>query len=108
MSINVKPENEAYLNRLVAEGRYASLDEAADAAIASLRVDDGDMSWAKPYVDKALASLEQGAGIAAPEAFNQVRARCHARAGVQQAGNDTEQQDMSRGGISLRADRNDA
>lgn len=79
MSIIVKPENEAYLVRLVAEGRYASIEDAANAAIVALRIDEGDLSWAKPYVESGLASLDRGEGVATDEAFDQLRAHMASR-----------------------------
>lgn len=73
MSISVKPEDEAYLKRLVAEGAYASVEEAAAAAIAALRTRDDDLSWAKPFIEPALASLDRGEGSSHEEAFGRVR-----------------------------------
>lgn len=74
MSATVKPENEAFLRQLVAEGRYPSVDAALNAAIDALRKEEADLSWAKPYLEKGLASLDAGQGIPLDDAFGAVRA----------------------------------
>ena len=78
MPVSVKSENEAYLNRLVAEGIYSSVEEAADAAIDALRLQDDDMLWAKPYIEEGIAQLDRGEGIPAEEVFARIRKRFEA------------------------------
>jgi antitoxin ParD1/3/4 len=65
MMITLNPDQEAWLKKRVANGDFASVEEAAGQLIAEriaeLATDEGDdMAWAKPYVDEGLAALERG------------------------------------------------
>ena len=57
MKIDLKPNQEAYLRRLVSSGAFATLEEALDALIPSGEQSD---DWMKPYVAEALAELNAG------------------------------------------------
>ena len=65
MTIHLKADHEQWLSQQVAEGRFASVDEAVAQAIEALRLDDGDMDdeWVRPLLAEAEASLARGEGI---------------------------------------------
>ena len=72
MTITLNPEQEAWLETLVASGDYASVEAAArqllDEQIAERALDEGDdLAWAKPYVDEALAEVARGEEITLEE-----------------------------------------
>ena len=65
MNITLTPEQIAQLQALVTRGEYASIEDAArqllDERLAERSVEENeDLSWAKPYVDEALAAVARG------------------------------------------------
>lgn len=61
MNIPLTAEEIAWLEGKVAGGQFASLEEAAAAAIRdSMSSELADFSWAKPLVDEARASVGRG------------------------------------------------
>ncbi|MGO9545573.1 MAG: hypothetical protein ACLPPF_12380 [Rhodomicrobium sp.] len=65
MIITLKPDQEAWLNARVANGEYASVEEAVcqliDERIAECVAGEfDDLAWAKPLVDEALADVALG------------------------------------------------
>lgn len=65
MTVNLTPQQIAWLEQLKAERGFATIDEAAQAIVAEAMLhaeplDLDDLSWAKPLVDEALADLEAG------------------------------------------------
>ena len=63
MNIPLKRAHQQWLDAQVAAGRFGSLEEAIEAAVARLQAEDAvDDHWAKPLVAEALASLERGEG----------------------------------------------
>ncbi len=85
MTITLSKSSEAWLEQEVAAGRYASVDEAVEAALLHWRldtaeVDDDDLVALKPSLDEALAQLDRGEGRPASEVFAKLRARA-AKAG---------------------------
>lgn len=65
MNIRLKPDTEAWLKSQVEEGHYNSIEEAVEVLVAEERLnqealDKADLSWAKPYIEEALADLEAG------------------------------------------------
>lgn len=65
MTVNLTPQQIAWLEQIKAERGFASIDEAAQAIVADAMLhaeplDLDDLSWAKPLVDEALADLEAG------------------------------------------------
>jgi antitoxin ParD1/3/4 len=65
MVITLTPSQEAWLEAHVARGAFASVEEAArqliDERIAERSFEEsGDLAWAKPYVDEALADVARG------------------------------------------------
>ena len=65
MTIHLKADHEQWLSQQVAEGRFASVDEAVALAIEALRLDaeDEDDEWVRPLLAEAEASLARGEGI---------------------------------------------
>ena len=65
MTVNLTPQQIAWLEQVKAERGFASIDEAAQFYLAQAMLnaeplDLDDLSWAKPLVDEALADLEAG------------------------------------------------
>ena len=61
MNVPLTPAQIAWLERKVADGQFASLEEAAAAAISdSMTSELGDLAWAKPLVEEARASVARG------------------------------------------------
>ncbi len=65
MAIILTPEQEAWLGAHVANGDFASIEEAVrqivDDRIAGRSADEADdLAWAKPYVDEARAAISRG------------------------------------------------
>jgi Arc/MetJ-type ribon-helix-helix transcriptional regulator len=80
MKITLTPVQQKWLKAEVAAGRYASVEEAARAAVDALMPPDlRDLSWAKPYLDEARASLARGEGVSAEEVFRETDARLKSR-----------------------------
>ena len=80
MAITLRPEQLAQLEALVTRGEYASIEDAArhliDERLAERLIEENDdLSWAKPYVDEALASLARGEGMTLEEHKKRMAAR---------------------------------
>jgi antitoxin ParD1/3/4 len=61
MEIDLTPAQRAWLEAKVSKGEFASLEEAASAAITeSMAMDIDDLEWAKPYVDRAREDVQRG------------------------------------------------
>lgn len=56
MEIRLSSKQAAYLQSLVNSGTYATLQEAADARLSP----PADDLWMKPYIDEALADIQDG------------------------------------------------
>ncbi|MEA2903944.1 MAG: antitoxin ParD1/3/4 [Alphaproteobacteria bacterium] len=70
MNITLRPEQRKWLEAQVAAGHFASIDEALAIAVADLMaIQSDDLAWAKPYVDRALASAARGDVISGEEFF---------------------------------------
>jgi antitoxin ParD1/3/4 len=80
MNITLRPEQTAQLQALVTRGECASIEDAArqliDERLAERSIEENDdLSWAKPYVDEALASLARGEGMTLEEHKKRIAAR---------------------------------
>ncbi len=74
MTIQLSPEQQRWLEAQVAAGHFASLEQAVAVAVADLMaMDDDDLAWAKPLVDKASAELARGEGVPGDEAIDHIR-----------------------------------
>ena len=66
MTIDLTPEQHAWIQAHVARGDFSSVEEAArqliDERIAERAAEEeiGDLAWARPYVDEALADVAEG------------------------------------------------
>ena len=78
MNIRLKADTEEWLKAQVADGRFASVEDAVEALVADDRAQaqlaDEDLSWAKPYIDEGIAALEAGKTIPAEEVHAEIRA----------------------------------
>jgi antitoxin ParD1/3/4 len=80
MAITLKPDQEAWLKARVASGDFASVEEGAlqliGERIAGRAAEEtGDLAWAKPYVDEALAGIARGGVITLEEHEARTEAR---------------------------------
>jgi Arc/MetJ-type ribon-helix-helix transcriptional regulator len=76
MTITLTPAQQKWLEAEVAAGRYASVEEAVRAAVDALMPPElRDLSWTKPYLDEARASLARGEGVTLEEFNAQVEKR---------------------------------
>ena len=62
MTVTLTPEQMRWIEAAVAAGEFPSVEDAVRVAIADLKLslELGDLSWAKPYIDKAREDIEQG------------------------------------------------
>jgi antitoxin ParD1/3/4 len=64
MSITLPREQQEWLETQVKAGVYASIDDAVASIVAEhMQIDLDDLSWAKPLVDEARASVDRGEGM---------------------------------------------
>lgn len=64
MTITLTPAQEAWLEAQVKSGSIPSAEDAVRAAVADMMaISERDLSWAKPLVDQARASVAQGHAI---------------------------------------------
>jgi predicted transcriptional regulator len=79
MNIRLKPDTEAWLKSQVAEGRFHSIEDAVEVLVADDRVqaklNESDLSWAKPYIDEGIAALEAGDVVPAEQVYAELRAK---------------------------------
>ena len=80
MNIRVNPDTEAWLKAEVDAGRFPSVEEAIDCLVmehqtAWLDVTEDDHLWAKPEIDEALASIENGVGSSLEAVEQRLRER---------------------------------
>ena len=75
MTIHLKADHEQWLSQQVAEGRFASVDEAVAQAIEALRLEDDDDEWVRPYLEEAEASIARGEEIPGEEVIARMKAR---------------------------------
>ncbi len=62
MTIALTPEQQQWLEAAVADGRFASVEEAIQAALVGIMTmdDQFDDDWTKPLLDEARADVEKG------------------------------------------------
>ncbi len=78
MNITLPREQQEWLEAQVRAGAYESVDEAVASIVAEhMHLDIDDLSWAKPLVDEARASIARGEGMPLEE----YRARMEERFG---------------------------
>ena len=72
MTITLTLKQQKRLEAAVAAGQFASVEEAVRYAVDHLVLTDADrddLSWAKPYLDEARASLARGESVSPEEVF---------------------------------------
>jgi len=70
MNISLPPEQERWLRAHIANGEFASVDDAVRRIIADrMALDADDLAWAKPYVDDARAAAARGEVVSLDEAI---------------------------------------
>jgi hypothetical protein len=68
MNLHLSPTHEQWLSEQVSRGTFASVDDALAWAIEGvMHLADDDLAWARPYLQKAEASLAHGEGIPGDE-----------------------------------------
>ena len=80
ITLTLTRRQEEALQALVAAGRFPTVEAAIGFAVDHFSPPDlTDLSWAKPYIDEARASLERGEGIPAEQVFAEIDARLKQR-----------------------------
>ena len=79
MNIRLKPDTEEWLKAQVAEGRFESVNQAVQIFLEESRrnqeaLDNVDLSWAQPYIEKGLADIEAGRVYPAEQVHAEIRA----------------------------------
>jgi hypothetical protein len=70
MNVKRPPQQLEWLEAQVAAGQFASIDAALMVAVADLMaIQADDLTWAKPYVDRARESIARGDVISGEEFF---------------------------------------
>jgi Arc/MetJ-type ribon-helix-helix transcriptional regulator len=73
-SIKLTAAQEAWLEAQVAEGHVPSAEDAVRSAVADLMtLSNDDLSWAKPYVEAARASVARGETVEAQDILLRLR-----------------------------------
>lgn len=78
MRIDLKPKIEALLEAQVAAGHFATIEEAINAAVLGLPLDEskiGPMGWARPYLDEADKAIVAGATFGEEETYAELEQR---------------------------------
>lgn len=76
MNITLPPEQHKWLEAQVAAGRFGSIDEALAVAVADLiAIQNDDLVWAKPYVDRARESVARGDVLSGEDYFSRLKAK---------------------------------
>lgn len=74
MTITLPPNQSAWLEAEVAAGRFPSVQEAVQYAVADMMtVAADDFEWARPLIEAADASLARGEGVPAEQVFRNWR-----------------------------------
>jgi Arc/MetJ-type ribon-helix-helix transcriptional regulator len=85
-TVTLTPKQEAELAALVAAGDFASIEEAARAAIDETlfagEIEDDDLEWVKPLLDEARADMAKGNTIPFSEYKAQLNAEIVALGGT--------------------------
>lgn len=75
-AIKLTAAQEAWLEAQVAEGHMPSVEDAVRSAVADLMtMSSDDLSWAKPYVDEARASVARGDAAKGEDVLARLRQR---------------------------------
>ncbi len=70
MTVTLPPNQRQWLEAQVAAGRFSSVEDAVQHAVADMMMlSADDFEWARPYIEAADASLARGEGISADKVF---------------------------------------
>jgi len=76
MSITLKPELQAWLERQVKDGQLPSVEDGVQQAVADMMaITEGDLAWAKGHVDAARRDVEDGNVVPAADVITRLRSR---------------------------------
>ena len=78
MTIHLKADHEVWLAQQVAEGRFASIDEAVAHLIEAFKAEADDDDWVRPLLAEAEASIARGESIPGDVAIARMKARMNA------------------------------
>jgi Arc/MetJ-type ribon-helix-helix transcriptional regulator len=79
MNVTLPSDQLEWLEAQVAAGRFRSVDEALAVAVADLKaMHDDDLTWAKPYVEEARASVARGDVSSGEDFFKRLDAKLEA------------------------------
>lgn len=68
MTIQLSPAHLKWLEAEVAAGRFATVEDGVTQVLAErIEMELSDFDWAKPYIDEALKSVEEGRVISQQE-----------------------------------------
>jgi len=80
MKITLPPDQQKWIEAEVAAGHFSSVDDALAAAVAELMSTRGDdLAWARPYVEKARASVAKGEVVSGEEFLKGLETRLASR-----------------------------
>ena len=72
MKIELKPETSRLLSLQIADGLFATVEDAVHAAVLGLPAVEQDLSWAAPYLAAADADIEAGRTFSEAETFAEI------------------------------------
>jgi antitoxin ParD1/3/4 len=79
MNVTLPPEQQKWLEAQVAAGQFGSIDEALAVAVADLiAIQNDDLAWAKPDVDRARESVARGDVLSGDEYRAKLKAKLSA------------------------------
>lgn len=76
MNVTLPPEQQEWLEAQVTAGHFSSINEALAVAVAGfMALDSNDLTWAKPYLDQARASLARGDVVSGDEYLDRLKSK---------------------------------
>lgn len=79
MNIHISAEHRKWLSDQVADGTFASFDDAVAWAIeGAIHFSGDELNWARPFLESADASLARGEGISGDEFLTRLERRLEA------------------------------
>ena len=70
MNIKLRPEQEQWLQGQIAQGEFASVDDALQHVIADhMALEGDDFEWARPFVSEARAAVARGDVVSLDDAI---------------------------------------
>ncbi len=76
MTVTLKPDQQAWLERQVQEGRLASIEDGVTRAVADMMaIEADDLAWAKDHVEAARTDVARGDVIAGADVIASLKHR---------------------------------